>query len=390
VSTVETPTESIALAVAAKPEIVLLDRAKFDALYAHIAAEVAAHQPDLTTETGRKAVASLAYKVARTKTAIDDAGKKLNESLRAQIAVVDTSRRDIRERLDALKDEARRPLTEWEAAEEKRQAYCRQILQMLAEAPRLRIDDTSATAGELLKAVESLALDPATLQDSLETATAAKAAAVESLRGSIERLKQQEAEAAELAALRAEKAAREKADREAAEAAELARLQQERQEREAQRLREKEEAAKLAEQQRIEREKAIAAAAAKEAAEAAERAAQRAIEEAAAKARAEQERLQREHEAELERERRKAAEAREATEREARRVAEEAQAAAAKEAEEARQRAALEADAAHRAVLIAEAEAALVAAIGCSAKSAKAVIAAIVDGKVPRVSLRFA
>ncbi|WP_277750417.1 hypothetical protein [Croceibacterium ferulae] len=42
----------------------------------------------MTTAKGRKAIASLAAKVARTKTAIDDAGKKLNEEARAKINAV--------------------------------------------------------------------------------------------------------------------------------------------------------------------------------------------------------------------------------------------------------------------------------------------------------------
>jgi colicin import membrane protein len=51
--------------------------------------ETDALDADVTTEKGRKAIASMAYKVARTKTAIDEAGKKLNEEARARINAVD-------------------------------------------------------------------------------------------------------------------------------------------------------------------------------------------------------------------------------------------------------------------------------------------------------------
>ncbi|RDG44565.1 hypothetical protein DWA44_27900, partial [Klebsiella pneumoniae] len=64
-------------------------------------------------------IASMAHKVARSKTYIDNAGKGLVAELKALPKQIDESRRVVRERLDALKDEVRRPLTEWEAEQER-------------------------------------------------------------------------------------------------------------------------------------------------------------------------------------------------------------------------------------------------------------------------------
>ncbi|EPJ4017630.1 hypothetical protein WJH17_004661 [Klebsiella pneumoniae] len=75
--------------------------------------------PDVTTKKGRDAIASMAHKVARSKTYIDKAGKDLVAELKALPKQIDESRRVVRERLDALKDEVRRPLTEWEAEQER-------------------------------------------------------------------------------------------------------------------------------------------------------------------------------------------------------------------------------------------------------------------------------
>ncbi|BBS23369.1 hypothetical protein WP5W18E06_39060 [Klebsiella quasipneumoniae] len=75
--------------------------------------------PDVTTKKGRDAIASMAHKVARSKTYIDNAGKDLVAELKALPKQIDESRRVVRERLDALKDEMRRPLTEWEAEQER-------------------------------------------------------------------------------------------------------------------------------------------------------------------------------------------------------------------------------------------------------------------------------
>lgn len=75
--------------------------------------------PDVSTRKGRDAIASMAHKVARSKTYIDNAGKDLVAELKALPKQIDESRRIVRERLDALKDEVRRPLTEWEAEQER-------------------------------------------------------------------------------------------------------------------------------------------------------------------------------------------------------------------------------------------------------------------------------
>lgn len=75
--------------------------------------------PDVSTRKGRDAIASMAHKVARSKTYIDNAGKDLVAELKALPKQIDESRRLVRERLDALKDEIRRPLTEWEAEQDR-------------------------------------------------------------------------------------------------------------------------------------------------------------------------------------------------------------------------------------------------------------------------------
>ncbi len=76
--------------------------------------------PDISTEQGRKEIASIAYKVARTKTALDNLGKDLTETARQQINAVNKGRKEIRDRLDELRDDVRKPLTEFEEKEKAR------------------------------------------------------------------------------------------------------------------------------------------------------------------------------------------------------------------------------------------------------------------------------
>lgn len=92
---------------------------QLDPLIELIEKEARSLVPDVTTKKGRDAIASMAHKVARSKTYIDNAGKDLVAELKALPKQIDESRRVVRERLDGLKDEVRRPLTEWEAEQER-------------------------------------------------------------------------------------------------------------------------------------------------------------------------------------------------------------------------------------------------------------------------------
>ncbi len=75
---------------------------------------------DIETVAGRKQIASKAYEVAKEKTRIDAIGKTLVEDWKKKSSLVDASRKKARDFLDELKDKVRKPVTDWEAEEEKR------------------------------------------------------------------------------------------------------------------------------------------------------------------------------------------------------------------------------------------------------------------------------
>lgn len=188
-----------------------------DPLIERIAAEVRAHVPDLTTAKGRDAIKSLAYKVARSKTMLDDAGKLLTDEQRKAIATVDAARRKMREALDALKDEARKPLDDWEAAEATRIQNLKNRLERLTNAAPA--EETEEAFAELIGRVEAVNPEDGTWGEYLMDAVRAKDATLKRLR-----------DAAELSRLRREAAARAEADRiaqEAAAAAEAERIERE-------------------------------------------------------------------------------------------------------------------------------------------------------------------
>jgi colicin import membrane protein len=91
-----------------------------DPLIGRIKALVDTHIPDVSTHKGRTEIASLARRVASSKVLLDNLGKDLVTDWKQKAAKVDAVRKDMRGRLDALRDEARLPLTNWEAAEEAR------------------------------------------------------------------------------------------------------------------------------------------------------------------------------------------------------------------------------------------------------------------------------
>jgi hypothetical protein len=231
--------------------------AKLDDLLAKIRAETATIVPDVLTAGGRKEIASLAYKVARSKTTIDEAGKTLVAEWKSKSAQVDASRKKARDYLDALKDEVRKPLDDWEAE----QARIEQEAAAKAEAERIAAAE--AAAAELTRREAEVAAK--------EAAIAAKEKA-EADRIAAEKAERERAEREER--IRAEAAA--KAERDAADAIAQA------------------EADRIA---AIERGKAMEAAAAERERIAAEKAAQaqaEAVRQAEARAKQEAERVERE------------------------------------------------------------------------------------------------
>jgi hypothetical protein len=73
------------------------------------------------TAKSRKAIASMAYKVSQSKTILDNAGKDLVSEAKAKIKKIDMARKYSRDFLDSLRDEVRKPLTDWEEAEKEKE-----------------------------------------------------------------------------------------------------------------------------------------------------------------------------------------------------------------------------------------------------------------------------
>jgi colicin import membrane protein len=328
---------------------VITDREEFDRFYEEVRQAVASHQPDVTTQKGRDAIKALAFKVTKTKTYLDSEGKRLTETARATIKAVDESRRHMREKLDALKDEARAPLDKWEEQEAARQKLVQAIIDRLKHAAIIPATMTFDEAHHVREQVREIVIEPGTFGSLTEELLALRRLAFDSLTQALDRLKREEEDRAELARLRAEQNAREQDERDRRFAAQEA---------------ERVAAEKHAEEKRRER-----------AAEEQKAREQRAAEVAAA---ARERELKEQHEAELHAERMQRAKA-----EEAQRAREEQDK---KAAEEQRQR---DQDKAHRQNVLNLVHATICKAGDVTPDQAKKITLAILAGVVPHVSLKF-
>mgnify|MGYP001225662316 CR=1 FL=1 len=327
--------------VKAEPAVVYRDETVLPAFIAEIRAEIAALPVDLTTASSRAAIASLAHSISKRKTPIVDAGLALTEGWRKQTDAVNALKKKVATQLDALRDEARAPLTEWEAAEEKRKTAIVSALTFFAQAAIVPAGSTVDSIDATVARVEAIQIGHE-FGDSETRAKEDQFAALAKLREARASIVKADAERAELEKLRAEAQERERQ----AQAAEAKRLADE------------------AERERI-------ANAEKRAAEAAEA------------------KLKAEAEAAIAAERRKAQEAEQALAAEQARQRE-AQAAEQRRldaiaAEEARR----QADKEHRGAVMRAAKEALMEHGGIGEGTAKKLVLAIVAGTIPAVTLKF-
>lgn len=387
-ATVETPsTELVALPPEETALAVFIAPKGLDPWLQQIRDKIDDFLPDVSTRKGREAIASMAYKVARSKTALDAVRKALADKQKEVPKKIDAEGKRVRDILEAWQDEVRRPLNEWQAREDARiDGHTKTLdwLAVLVTAPdsipleQLRQQLAEVEAFEISEALEEFEADAARGKDKAITA----------LRDQIARREKHEAELAAIAKFAAEQAEREQKERDAQIAKEAA----ERATREAeQRAQAERDAAAKREQDLInaameverqaEQDRRDAAAAAEQARLNAELAEQRRI---AAEKQAEIDRIEAEKRAERER--------LEAIERQARAVEQAKQDEIDRQQREAaeadRQAKAREADKAHQARINRAALEAFVAG-GMTGECAKQAVILIASRKIPSVSITY-
>lgn len=173
--------------------------------------------PDLSTAKGRARIASLAAQVSRSKTAVEKPGRDYLKRLKEQPKVVEAELRRFVTECDQLRDEVRRPLTEWEDAEKARtEALQQRLVDLRALA------DVIDTSGNYLPSADiqarileakSVVLDDS-WQERAAEAGVAKDSTIQQLEASLVIAQKREHEAAELDRLRKEEEEKARLERE--------------------------------------------------------------------------------------------------------------------------------------------------------------------------------
>ena len=214
------------------------DEKSIQAVLDEIKTQATDFDPDTSTPDGRKEIAAQAYKVSRSKTVIDNAGKELTSEWARKKKVVDAGRRLARDFCDNLRDEIRKPLTGYEEEEAKKAAAAALKAEMAADEidAYAQNDLINREAKMAAWEAEQEALEAAKAEkERAEKAAAERAAAAKKMREEAEAKAKREAEAAIEAerqkAIEAERMASEQAeqaerDRIAAEEREQARIKQ--------------------------------------------------------------------------------------------------------------------------------------------------------------------
>ena len=196
-----------------------------------IESEVSGFVPDLTTDKGRKAVATEARKVAKSKKILDDLGKELVSDWKTKAKAVDLSRKAAREFLDNLRDKVRQPLTNWEAEQKEIEAA---EIRAKEEALRIEQEKREAEEAERKRKIEEQEAEIARLKQQAEQREREEQIRIEAEAKAKAEAEQEKIDAVNAERLKVEQAEQEKQDainreKQAKIDAENARIESERQ-----------------------------------------------------------------------------------------------------------------------------------------------------------------
>ena len=179
-----------------------------------------AFEADVSTATGRKQVASMAFAVTKSKTALETIGERLAKEAKELPKKIDAGRKYAKDTLDKWRDEVRAPLTEWETAEEarvKKHSFNIESIRGLGEG-HLSILTADELVARFAMVDALLPLDCEEFAEEYEIARGAANREIDAALTARRRFDADQAELADLRRLKAEQDAREAAARAAQEA----------------------------------------------------------------------------------------------------------------------------------------------------------------------------
>ena len=185
-----------------------------DPYYQQIRNQVLSEVPDLSTKKGIARIKSLAAMVSSSKVAIEKPGREYLKQLKEMPKVIEAELRDWNQKMDALRDEVRQPVTELENKEKARIAALDQRIAAIQElGDKATIESPSAEIQLWIGELEVIVID-ASWDEYQDRAGVAKDAAKFKLSSALQNRLTFEAQQAEIERLKAEQAKREQEERE--------------------------------------------------------------------------------------------------------------------------------------------------------------------------------
>ncbi len=202
-------------------ELIVFDKAIVDEYLKKLRERELSVVGDISTDAGRKELASRAYKIAQQKNEIKRAADALKEDHQKVIKEINKESGRIWEEMEAIQHEVRKPLTEWENIEKERVAAHEAALKIIAvDLVDLNPDDMPELFEKNLN--ELAHIEQREWQEFSGRAEEAIKQTRKYLSVGYDRRVKELADAAELAELRRKQAEQEQKDREAKIAAEAA------------------------------------------------------------------------------------------------------------------------------------------------------------------------
>lgn len=191
-------------------ETVFIDGADLTPCLARIR-ELAADLPqDMTKTKDRKAVAALAFKVAKAKKAIEKEGLAVSKKYKELPKIIDANRRQYKDTLEAMQKEVRAPLDAWEAAEAEKKAAIAARIRDIQSIADLTANNTADEVKAAMDRIDATLIAKEDFGDQEAEALRTKEMARGKLKMMLNVALQQEAERQEAERLRKEKEAAER------------------------------------------------------------------------------------------------------------------------------------------------------------------------------------
>lgn len=183
----------------------IIEQQLLDALFEKVKSETITEVTDVSTAENRKRISELAMKVSRSKTAVLNPLQAWIKDIKQYPVTVTKVVKSFEQKMNDLRDEVKKPLTDWQQAEEdrvnKHQSKIEEIKKIGETADSLITSMTISGWKDFLSELEALKID-SSFEEFQPEALEAKKVSVEKIKNRIARQQKEETQEAEMQRLR--------------------------------------------------------------------------------------------------------------------------------------------------------------------------------------------